>query len=60
MKRCAVVFNHSITTFEKTAKKLVAALKKEGFDAFSESESQELLQKARTHTPAAKLRGQDE
>jgi pyruvate formate lyase activating enzyme len=31
-----------------------------GFDAFSQSESQELLQKARTHTPAAKLRGQDE
>jgi pyruvate formate lyase activating enzyme len=31
-----------------------------GFDAFSESESQELLQAARTHTPAAMLRGQNE
>ena len=32
----------------------------EGCGAFSESESQELLENARKHTPAAKLRGQDE
>ena len=32
----------------------------EGCDAFSESESHELLENAKKHTPAAKLRGQDE
>ena len=32
----------------------------EGCDAFSESESQQLLENAKKHTPTARLRGQEE